>query len=124
MPQSNTDEILNWSKWVTGLSLFSATGCIGVLIGKGVTGNNIMWTKFAISFFLLTIFIAWGIQFLLAVIKGGYGNKLIGIPVLVFIERLIKAEFVIFFLSLFCLGWWIWGIKANDKTISGVCTGF
>jgi hypothetical protein len=67
--QPNADSIAEWSKWVIGLSLFSASGCVGVLLSAGVKSTNIFNIKMAILFFLATILIAWIVQFFTALIK-------------------------------------------------------
>jgi hypothetical protein len=62
----NKEGISEWSKWITGVSLFSASGCVSVLVAKGVGEKNIINIKLAIVFFLLTILIAWLIQLTVA----------------------------------------------------------
>src|SRR5689334_6240210 len=73
--QINTDSISDWSKWVIGLSLFSSSGCISVLLTTGVKRANILNIKLAILFFLLTILIAWIVQFFAAVVKSYPASK-------------------------------------------------
>lgn len=70
--QFKPEGVSAWSKWIVGLSLFSATGCIGVFlsgIAKSNNPQNPSNIKYAISFFLLTIFIAWILQLFLSLEK-------------------------------------------------------
>ncbi|HTF31618.1 MAG TPA: hypothetical protein VK625_22325 [Flavitalea sp.] len=97
MPDTNPTDISAWSKWITGVSLFSGFGCITVLVAKGVGEKNIINMKLAIVFFLVTILVAWIIQLAIALKVTG---KLLII--------LIALEIVMFSLSTFYLAKWVW----------------
>jgi hypothetical protein len=97
MPDTNSPDISAWSKWITGVSLFSGFGCITVLVAKGVGEKNIINIKLAIVFFLLTVVVAWLIQLAVAL-------KVIG----KLLTILIVFEIVMFSLSTFYLAKWVW----------------
>jgi len=97
MPDTNPTDISAWSKWITGVSLFSGFGCITVLVAKGVGEKNIINMKLSIVFFLVTILVAWIIQLAIALKVTG---KLLII--------LIALEIVMFSLSTFYLARWVW----------------
>lgn len=100
-----TKSLGDWSKWITGISLFSASGCIGVLVTKGVGEKNIINIKLAIIFFLVTIIIAWMIQLVLVLKKPG-----------MLLRLLIALQIVLFSLSSFYLARWVWKFPANAPT--------
>jgi hypothetical protein len=114
------DAISDWSKWAVGLSLFSATGCVGVLIGKGIANKEqLLRMQLAIVFFLLTVFIAWIVQLLLATLKTGYRGKIMGISVIKWTKLFIISELMIFALSLFFLGLWICNVPLKKPELTG-----
>ena len=49
--QLTVESVSEWSKWVTGLSMFSVSGCVSILLTKGVGAANITNIKFAVAFF-------------------------------------------------------------------------
>jgi hypothetical protein len=134
----NKDGISEWSKWITGISLFSASGCVSVLVAKGVGEKNIINIKLAIVFFLITILVAWLIQLAIAMeaageVDDGADDHLatpgradqqgatvsLDAPVEQFISRtpmgvssilksLIVLEILVFACSCFYLARWVW----------------
>jgi hypothetical protein len=121
----NTDAISEWSKWVIGLSLFSASGCVSVLMSVGVKKANIINIKMAIMFFLLTILIAWIVQFIIALRKNYDSTKSeLENEILFFsystLRRLLRTfivlEMLMFIASLFYLTVWIMKLPAKDET--------
>lgn len=108
---TNLDAIADWSKWAIGLSLFSATGCLGVVLGKGIANpQQLLRMQLAIVFFLLTVFIAWIVQLFLAIRKSGYEGKLIGLSLQKLTRACILLELLIFAISLFFLALWIMNV--------------
>ena len=121
----NTDAISEWSKWVIGLSLFSASGCVSVLMSVGVKKANIINIKMAIMFFLLTILIAWIVQFIIALRKNYNTDKSETENEVLFfsystlrkmLRTFIVLEMLTFFISLFFLTVWIMKLPAKDET--------
>jgi hypothetical protein len=101
--------VADWSKWVTGISLFSASGCISVLVTKGVGAKNIVNIRLAIIFFLVTIIVAWMVQLALALRKRG-----------AVLSILITMEILLFSLSCFYLAKWVWIFPANPPVTSQI----
>jgi hypothetical protein len=123
--QINTDSISEWSKWVIGLSLFSGSGCIGVLLTTGVKQANILNIKLAILFFLVTILIAWIVQFFVAVTKSYSASKIETENEVIIIsyktarkwlKPLVITEIITFTLSLLFLTIWIMKLPAKDAS--------
>ena len=121
----NSDAISDWSKWVIGLSLFSASGCLSVLLSVGVKKANIINIKMAILFFLLTILIAWIVQFIIALRKNYDSNKSNSENEILFfsystlrklLRTFIVLEMITFIISLFFLTVWIMKLPAKDET--------
>lgn len=121
----NTDAISEWSKWIIGVSLFSASGCLSVLMSVGVKKANIINIKLAIMFFLLTILIAWIVQFIIALRKNYDSNKSDAENEILFfsyktLRRLLRTfivlEMLMFIASLFYLTVWIMKLPAKDET--------
>jgi len=121
----NSDAISDWSKWVIGLSLFSASGCLSVLLSVGVKKANIINIKMAILFFLLTILIAWILQFIIALRKNYDSNESKAENEILFfsystLRKLLKTfivlEMITFVISLFFLTVWIMKLPAKDET--------
>ncbi|RYZ35045.1 MAG: hypothetical protein EOP49_33900 [Sphingobacteriales bacterium] len=110
---TNSDDtsvaVSDWSKWITGISLFSVSGCISVLVTKGVGAKNIINIKLAIVFFLVTIIIAWLVQLTLALKKRG-----------AILSILIMMEILLFCLSSFYLAKWVWQFPANPPVTKQV----
>lgn len=119
----NADAISDWSKWVMGLSLFSTSGCVSVLLTKGVKQANLLNIKLAILFFLLTILIAWIVQFFVAVIKSGLTYKSEN-GVMLFsyktvqrwLKPLIITEIIAFTFSLLFLALWIMKLPPKESS--------
>lgn len=119
------NSIGDWSKWITGLSIFSASGCITVMLTKGVGEKNIINIKLAIIFFLVALFLSWIIQLVIAELKQYLSgdaaiasNNPIKIlsgerlrPVLRFI---VIFELIVFFFAMFFLIKWIWKIPSSS----------
>jgi hypothetical protein len=103
MSDTTSPDISAWSKWITGVSLFSGFGCITVLVAKGVGEKNIINIKLAIVFFLLTVVVAWLIQLAVAL-------KVIGKLLII----LIALEIVMFSLSTFYLAKWVWKFPSTS----------
>jgi len=122
-PQKLTiDSIADWSKWVTGLSIFSLSGCVTVLLTKGVAAANIINMKLAIAFFILTLLMSWFIQILAAELKQHIPQQLdaaSSINIFSFntarrwFKRFVFAEIFFFLLSLLFLLIWIWNLPAK-----------
>jgi hypothetical protein len=121
----NTDAISEWSKWIIGVSLFSASGCLSVLMSIGVKKANIINIKLAIMFFLLTILIAWIVQFIIALRKNYDSNKAESENEILFfsyptlrklLRTFIVLEMLMFIASLFYLTVWIMKLPAKDET--------
>jgi hypothetical protein len=119
----NSDAISDWSKWVIGLSLFSASGCLSVLLSVGVKQANIINIKMAILFFLLTILIAWIVQFIIALRKNYNQDKSETERETLFfsysamrklLRTFIVLEMITFIISLFFLIVWIMKLPAKD----------
>jgi len=125
-PQKLTiDSVADWSKWITGLSMFSLSGCVSVLLTKGVAAANIMNMKLAIAFFLLTILASWFIQIFAAELKQHIPDQLdkaAAINIFSFkaakrwFKRFVFAEMFFFLLSLLFLLIWIWNLPAKAPT--------
>src|SRR6476661_8880549 len=117
-PKLNVDAIAEWSKWATGLSLFSATGCVGVLLGPGVKEGNLPNIKTAIICFLATVVIAWGVQLVTALLKASddadkrhtQGSVLRGV-----LWFLVIAEVIAFVLSVVYLSKWVLNLAPKEK---------
>jgi hypothetical protein len=118
--QLTLTSITEWSKWVTAIGFLSVTGCVGVLLTKGVGEKNIINIKLAIIFFLITIVLSWVIQIVVAELKqhlagaepGSGVIKIFSVTVLrPLLRLLIFIEIIIFFLSIFYLAKWIWNIS-------------
>lgn len=130
--QLTLNSITEWSKWVTAIGFFSVTGCVSVLLTKGVGEKNIPNIKLAIVFFLITILLSWVIQIVVAELKQHLAGtepttgaiKIFSLSVLrPLLRLLIFIEIIIFFLSIFYLAKWIWNIKpvsAPQKTESSI----
>ncbi|QEC69485.1 hypothetical protein FRZ67_20070 [Panacibacter ginsenosidivorans] len=125
-PQKLTiDSVSEWSKWITGLSMFSLSGCVSVLLTKGVAAANITNMKLAIAFFLLTILTSWFIQIFAAELKQHIPQQLdaaAAINIFSFstakrwFKRFVFAEMFFFLLSLLFLLIWIWNLPAKAPT--------
>ena len=125
-PQKLTiDSVADWSKWVTGLSMFSVSGCVSILLTKGVGAANITNIKFAVAFFILTILSSWFIQIFAAELKQhtpermdaaneikifSYPAAKMGFRILIF------TEMFFFLLSWLFLFLWIWNLPAKALT--------
>jgi uncharacterized membrane protein YqaE (UPF0057 family) len=132
--------LADWSKWITGISLFSASGCVGVLVTKGVGEKNIINIKLAIVFFLLSIIVAWLIQLVIAMQKtsepgdnsGAISNSsdspnssntsstfraVKGASRLNELKALILLEILMFSLSCFFLARWVWKFPPNPVAV-------
>jgi hypothetical protein len=121
----NTDAISDWSKWIIGVSLFSASGCLSVLMSVGVKKANIINIKIAIMFFLLTILIAWIVQFIIALRRNYDSSKTESEKEILFfsyptlrklLRTFIVLEMLMFIASLFYLTVWIMKLPAKDET--------
>lgn len=122
-PQKLTiDSVADWSKWVTGLSMFSVSGCVSILLTKGVGPANIINIKFAVAFFILTILSSWFIQIFAAELKQHIPDrsdaateiKIFSYPAAKrWFRILIFTEMVFFLFSLFFLFLWIWNLPAK-----------
>lgn len=129
-PQKLTiDSVADWSKWVTGLSIFSVSGCVTVMLTKGVAAANILNMKLAIAFFLLTLLMSWFIQIFAAELKQHIPDQLDSsnaINIFSFktakrwFRRFVFAEIFFFLLSLLFLLIWIANLPA--KTITPAAT--
>ena len=121
--------LVEWSKWITGISLFSASGCVGVLVSKGVGEKNIINIKLAIVFFLISIVVAWLIQLALAMeaptnekaepdVHERNSDLIQKKPVVqvspaqLVLRSLIVLEILMFLLSCFFLARWVWKFPA------------
>jgi hypothetical protein len=105
--------LVEWSKWISGISLFSASGCVGVLVSKGVGEKNIINIKLAIVFFLVSIVVAWLIQ--LAIVMQEQHSSFEDSrkpPSQVLLKSLITLEILMFLLSCFYLARWVWKFPA------------
>lgn len=124
--------LVEWSKWITGISLFSASGCVGVLVSKGVGEKNIINIKLAIVFFLISIVVAWLIQLAIAMeepAQDAAADDLVQnrdemqIPVgrqrpaQLVLKSLIVLEILMFLLSCFYLARWVWKFPAAKPVI-------
>jgi hypothetical protein len=110
--QSNQG-LVEWSKWITGISLFSASGCVGVLVSKGVGEKNIINIKLAIVFFLISIIVAWLIQLAIAMDdQGGPAQDGSKPPSQILLKVLITLEIILFLCSCFYLAKWVWKFPA------------
>jgi len=111
----NNQGLVEWSKWISGISLFSASGCVGVLVSKGVGEKNIINIKLAIVFFLLSVIVAWLIQLAVAMQSSPT-------PTGKTLKSLIAIELIVFILSCFFLARWVWKFPpttpASSPTIS------
>jgi hypothetical protein len=122
-PQKLTiDSIADWSKWVTGLSIFSLSGCVTVLLTKGVVAANIINIKLAIAFFILTLLMSWFIQIFAAELKQHIPQQLAAassINIFSFntarrwFKRFVFAEIFFFLLAMLFLFIWIWNLPAK-----------
>jgi len=122
-PQKLTVEsVSEWSKWVTGLSMFSVSGCVSILLTKGVGAANINNIKFAVAFFLLTILSSWFLQIFAAELKQHIPNRIAAADEIKIFSYtvskklfriLIFTEMCFFLLSLFFLFLWIWHLPAK-----------
>jgi hypothetical protein len=123
--QLTLNSIADWSKWITGLSIFSAGGCITVMLTKGVGEKNILNIKLAIIFFLIALFLSWIIQLIIAELKqhiipdtGAAAAIKDPITVLSFktlkplLRLMVFLELIIFFLAVYFLAKWIWNIPS------------
>jgi hypothetical protein len=112
-PYQNNQGLVEWSKWITGISLFSASGCVGVLVSKGVGEKNIINIKLAIVFFLVSIIFAWLIQLAVAMQDESFsyqdGRKP---PSQILLKALILVEIIMCLLSCFYLARWVWKFPA------------
>jgi hypothetical protein len=112
-PYQNNQGLVEWSKWITGISLFSASGCVGVLVSKGVGEKNIINIKLAIVFFLVSIIFAWLIQLAVAMQDESFsyqdGRKP---PSQILLKALIVVEIIMCLLSCFYLARWVWKFPA------------
>ena len=125
-PQKLTiDSVADWSKWVTGLSMFSVSGCVSILLTKGVGAANITNIKFAVAFFILTILSSWFIQIFAAELKQHTPDrmdaateiKIFSYPAAkMWFRILIFTEMFFFLLSLLFLFLWIWNLPAKALT--------
>ena len=122
--QLTLNSIGDWSKWITGLSIFSASGCITVMLTKGVGEKNIINIKLAIIFFIAALFLSWIIQLLIAQLKQHLTNDTtvtITDPVRIFstdslrpaLRVIVIVELVVFFFAAFFLVKWIWKIPSS-----------
>src|SRR5687768_2525528 len=112
-PYQNNQGIVEWSKWITGISLFSASGCVGVLVTKGVGEKNIINIKLAIVFFLVSIIFAWLIQLAIAMQDQGTSYQTGRKPSSqALLKSLIAVEILMFLLSCFYLARWVWKFPA------------
>ena len=121
-PYQGNQALVEWSKWISGISLFSASGCVGVLVSKGVGEKNIINIKLAIVFFLVSIVIAWLIQLAIAMqdqtSTPGDDRKR---PSQVILKSLITLEILMFLLSCFYLARWVWkfpAAKPQQETVT------
>lgn len=122
-PQKLTlESVADWSKWVTGLSMFSVSGCVSILLTKGVGPANIINIKFAVAFFILTVLSSWFLQIFAAELKqhtpermdAATEIKIFSYPAAKRWFRIfIFIEMVFFVLSLFFLFLWIWNLPAK-----------
>lgn len=122
-PQKLTlESVADWSKWITGVSLFSATGCVSILLIKGVGAANIINIKLAIAFFLVTVLISWFIQLCAAELKQHVPQRIDAaneIKIFSFttakkwFRRLVFIEMLFFLLSVLFLLIWIWNLPAK-----------
>ncbi|MBG9378330.1 hypothetical protein I5907_18980 [Panacibacter sp. DH6] len=122
-PQVQTiKSIADWSKWITGISMFSVSGCVGILVSKGVGTANIANIKLAIGFFLLTVLCSWFVQFFAAAFRQyQHGTANMNTEVILFSRTFSKQGFVVcvfaevicFVVSLCFLFIWIWHVPAK-----------
>src|SRR3954471_6012016 len=121
----NTDAISDWSKWIIGVSLFSASGCLSILMSVGVKKANLINIKMAIMFFLLTILIAWIVQFIIALRKNYNTSKSESENEILYfsystlrklLRTFIVLEMLMFIASLFYLTVGIMKLPAKDET--------
>lgn len=122
-PQKLTIEsVADWSKWVTGLSMFSVSGCVSILLTKGVGPANIINIKFAVAFFLLTVLSSWFIQIFAAELKQHTPDRLdASTAIKIFsyaaakkwFRIMVFTEMIFFLLSLLFLFLWIWNLPAK-----------
>jgi hypothetical protein len=122
-PQKLTIEsVADWSKWVTGLSMFSVSGCVSILLTKGVGPANIINIKFAVAFFILTVLSSWFLQIFAAELKqhtperinAANEVKIFSYPAAKRWFRIfIFIEMIFFLLSLLFLFLWIWNLPAK-----------
>ena len=122
-PQKLTIEsVADWSKWVTGLSMFSVSGCVSILLTKGVGPANIINIKFAVAFFILTVLSSWFLQIFSAELKQHTPEKMApAAEIKIFsypaakkwFRIFIFIEMVFFLLSLLFLFLWIWNLPAK-----------
>jgi hypothetical protein len=122
MPENHIDQTLDslseWSKWITGISLFSASGCVSVLVTKGVGEKNIVNIKLAILFFLFTVVIAWILQLVIAERK--QRDTIPAERLVIFsynilnplLRTLVFLQILLFLLSVFYLARWVWKFPA------------
>lgn len=116
--QLTLNSIIDWSKWMTGLSFFSGSGCVTVLLAKGVGPVNITNIKFAILFFLLTAIASWMVQLCAAEMKQHSPERLQSNEIKIFsygtvkkmLRILIFVQIILFALSVIFLALWIWHI--------------
>jgi hypothetical protein len=121
-PNQGNQALVEWSKWISGISLFSASGCVGVLVSKGVGEKNIINIKLAIVFFLVSIVVAWLIQLAIAMQdhRTSFGDDRKP-PSQVLLKSLITLEILMFLLSCFYLARWVWkfpAAKPQQETIT------
>lgn len=131
-PQRSTiDSVAKWSQWVTGLSIFSVSGCVTVLLTKGVAAANILNMKLAISFFLMTLLMSWFIQIFAAELKQHIPTQLDpteAINIFSFktakkwFKRFVFAEMIFFLLSLLFLLIWIANLPAKAPATNAAST--
>lgn len=122
-PQIQTiKSVADWSKWITGLSMFSVSGCVGILISKGVGAANIINIKLAIAFFLLTVLSSWFLQIFAAVLRQYQNDRSTDKTEIIIFSSLtarkgfkisVFLEMIFFILSLCFLLIWIWNLPAK-----------
>jgi hypothetical protein len=119
------DAVADWSKWITGLSMFSVSGCVSILLTKGVGHANIINIKFAVAFFILTVLSSWFIQIFAAELKQHTPERLDAVAEIKIFSYpaakrgfriLIFTEMVFFLLSLLFLFLWIWNLPSKVFT--------
>lgn len=116
--ERNGDALSEWSKWAIGLSLFSATGCVGVLLEGNVKEANLPNIKAAIVCFLIAVVIAWGVQLFTALLKGDYfesANRTRQQILRTILWFLVIAEVISFVLSVTYLSKWVLNLKSKEK---------